>query len=235
MNLKFKLTDETKINFLGKKLFRIEATADFGSVKKGDKGGWVESERLSNGNARVFGNAWVSGDAEVSGDAWVSGDAEVSGNARVFGDAEVSGNARVFGNAWVFGNAEVSGNARVFGNAEVSGNARVFGNALSIKADVWEILLHAIPEIPALRQAVIDGKVDGSVYEGECACLCGTIANVRKCDYKELEGIEPDSQRPAEAYFMGISKGDTPETNPIAKEVLGWIDELMVLLGIEKK
>ena len=74
MKLKFKLTDETKINRLGYKLFRIEATASFGDVKKGDKGGWLESEEV-NGNARVSGNAWVSGDAEVFGNARVSGDA----------------------------------------------------------------------------------------------------------------------------------------------------------------
>lgn len=73
--LKFKLTTETKINAWGIKLFRIEATVDFknGStqIKSGDKGGWVESEKTSNGDARVSGNAWVYGDAEVYGDARV--------------------------------------------------------------------------------------------------------------------------------------------------------------------
>ena len=83
--LKFKLTNESKINFFGVKLFRIEATVDIEScgVKKGDKGGWVESETISNGNARVSGNAWVYGNAEVYGDARVSGDARVYGNARL--------------------------------------------------------------------------------------------------------------------------------------------------------
>ena len=85
--LKFKLTTETKINAWGIKLFRIEATVDFknGStqIKSGDKGGWVVSEKTSNGDARVSGNAWVYGDAEVYGDARVSGDAQVYGNARV--------------------------------------------------------------------------------------------------------------------------------------------------------
>lgn len=71
--LKFKLTTETKINAFGIKLFRIEATVDFKNVKKGDKGGWVESESLPNGNARVYGDAWVSGNAEVYGNAIDSG------------------------------------------------------------------------------------------------------------------------------------------------------------------
>ena len=97
--LKFKLTTETKINAWGIKLFRIEATVDFknGStqIKSGDKGGWVESEKTSNGDARVSGNAWVYGDAEVYGDARVYGNARVSGDAQVYGNARVYGDARV--------------------------------------------------------------------------------------------------------------------------------------------
>lgn len=103
--IKFKLTSESITNVFGVKLFRIEATCDIPSrgVKKGDKGGFVESTHLRNGNARI------------AGDAWVYDEAEVYGNARVFG------NARVYGNAEVFENAEVSGNAEVCGNASVSG------------------------------------------------------------------------------------------------------------------
>jgi len=130
-DIKFKLTAESKINAFGVKLFRIEATVDIKSrgVSKGDKGGWLSSEKLDNGNARVSGNAWVFGDAQVFGDARVFGDAQVFGDAWVFGNARVFGDAQVFGDAWVFGDARVSGNAWVFGDAQVSGNAWVFGNA----------------------------------------------------------------------------------------------------------
>ena len=40
---KFELTSETII-FLGKTLFRIKALIDFGNVKSGDLGGFVEKE-----------------------------------------------------------------------------------------------------------------------------------------------------------------------------------------------
>ena len=131
----FELTEEYKVNYAGVKLFRIKATKDFKSIKKGDLGGFIEKYSNLYGNAWVSGNARVYGDARVSGNARVYGNAEVSGNARVYGDARVSGNARVYGNAWVSGNARVYGDARVSGNAEVygdawvSGNARVYGNA----------------------------------------------------------------------------------------------------------
>lgn len=75
---KYELTEETFTVF-GKTLYRIRAVRDFGSVKTGEFGGYIEKEE----NLSHFGNAWISGDA------WVYGDARVSGNARVFGNAEV--------------------------------------------------------------------------------------------------------------------------------------------------
>ena len=66
MEKKYKLTDET-INVGGKKLCRIEALKDFGDVKKGDKGGFIEDEHnLSHdGNSWVYDNARVCGDAKI--------------------------------------------------------------------------------------------------------------------------------------------------------------------------
>ena len=139
---KYKLTEES-IKFNGKTLYRIESLIDFGTIKKGDRGGFIESERnLSHeghawvsDNAKVFGNAIVYGDAGITDDARVSGDAEVFGhawihdNASVYGYAKVYGNAEVYEDGGVFDNAKVSGNAIVCGNTFVKNNARVFDNA----------------------------------------------------------------------------------------------------------
>ena len=95
---KFELTTDTKMIF-GKKLFRIKALIDFGDVKAGEMGGYVEKE----GNLSHCGNAWVYGDALVCGDALVYG------NALVYGDARVSGNA------WVHGDADYA-TAKGFGS-----------------------------------------------------------------------------------------------------------------------
>ena len=140
----------TKQTSDGVTLYQIRALRDFGSVKAGDLGGYIQSEsNLSHeGNAwvhdsaKVFGNVVVSGDALVYGNAWVYGNALVFGNAQVFSNAIVFGNSQVFGDAWVFGNAGVAGDARVYGNARVSGNAHVFGNAwvfgnAEVSDDTW--------------------------------------------------------------------------------------------------
>ena len=115
---KYELTEET-VTVYGKTLYRIRAVRDFGSVKTGEFGGYIEKEE----NLSHFGNAWICGDAKVFGNA------KVSGNAWVYSNAEVSGNAKVCGNAWICGNTKVSDNARVSGNAWFSGNANVSGNA----------------------------------------------------------------------------------------------------------
>ena len=67
---KFKLTSEFIVDISGVKLFRIKALIEFGNVKAGDLGGYIEKEE----NLSHMGNAWVSGNAQVSGDARVSGD-----------------------------------------------------------------------------------------------------------------------------------------------------------------
>ena len=73
---KFKLTSEFIVDISGVKLFRIKALIEFGNVKAGDLGGYIEKEE----NLSHMGNAWVSGNARVSGDAQVFGDARVSGD-----------------------------------------------------------------------------------------------------------------------------------------------------------
>lgn len=134
---KYKLTDEY-ITIGRYKLYRIEALKDFSWVKKGDKGGFIESEEnLSHfnncwiyGDAKVYGNAMVFENAKILNNSKVSGYAWVYGNAIVYSNALVYDRAKVFGNASVHGSAEVYGNAKVLDKASVFGDARVYGNAL---------------------------------------------------------------------------------------------------------
>ena len=73
---KYEFTGETKRVELWNRtatLHRIKATVEFGFVKVGKLGGWIEKEE----NLSHEGKAWVCGDAEVWGNAKVCGDAEV--------------------------------------------------------------------------------------------------------------------------------------------------------------
>lgn len=122
---KFELTAD-KIKSNGVTLHRIKALIDFGDVKAGELGGYVEKET----NLSQYGGAWVSDNACVCGNALVYGNAWLSGKALVYGNTQVFGEARVYENAQVLGNARIFDYARIFGNARIYDNTRIFGNAL---------------------------------------------------------------------------------------------------------
>ena len=162
MGKKYKLTDET-INLNGVTLYRIEALKYFGEIKKGDKGGFIESEN----NLAHEGDAWVSDNAHVYGDACVFNNAHVYGNAFVSGYAQVYGDAFVYGNAWLYDNTRVCGyarvadNARVYGDANVCDDSSVFGSAL-----VYD-----------------NAHVYGDALVRGYACVCGDAEISNKSDY----------------------------------------------------
>jgi hypothetical protein len=105
-------------------------------------------------------------------------------------------------------------------------------NLRGFKADVFDVLLRAPNEAQGVRDALIAGRVDGSVYEGECACLVGTIGKVRGVAYSDLgHGLKPDAGRPAEQWFMAIKRGDTPGSSSVVKITVEWVDEFLGLLA----
>jgi hypothetical protein len=109
--------------------------------------------------------------------------------------------------------------------AIISYGQLVSANTSAIKADFYTILRLVPNEIAGLRCALIEGRVDGELYSGECACLVGTIANLKNVEYNEVGVITPDSDRAAERWFLAIKKGDTPENNPISRLTVEWIDK----------
>jgi hypothetical protein len=94
-----------------------------------------------------------------------------------------------------------------------------------IRDDLWAVLSSSPKEVIGVIQALKEGRVDGSTYEGECACLVGTIANIQETRYNNLKFVSPNSLRPVERFFMGIVRGDTPETNQVSKLAVEWCEE----------
>ena len=107
-------------------------------------------------------------------------------------------------------------------------------NLRSFKADMWMTLMQSRAEVPALIAALKEGRVNGSQYGGECACLVGTLANAKAVDYHTMEH---DHDNPAERWFMMINKGDKPGDDTgggfAAGKALEWAMEFCALLGID--
>ena len=107
-------------------------------------------------------------------------------------------------------------------------------NLSKIRDDIYQILDAAPAEVPALIAALKSGEVDGSVYEGKCACLVGTIANARGCNYEELDGIKPNAARPAEIWFYPINEGDTPANNQVCAITVEWCETWLATQASKK-
>lgn len=74
MNKKYKLLKDDYIKYIGRTLYRIKALKDFGDVKAGEIGGYIESENNLSHN----------------GECWVYDDAKVFENAEVYGNAIIN-------------------------------------------------------------------------------------------------------------------------------------------------
>ena len=122
---KYELLKDDYKEVYGIKLYRIRALKDFGDVKKGHVGGYIEKEE----NLSQINNCWVDGEAKVYGKAEVWGKARVYGKAQIYGEAQVCGDAEVWGKARVYGKAQVWEEAQVYGEAEIFGEAGIFGKA----------------------------------------------------------------------------------------------------------
>lgn len=108
---------------------------------------------------------------------------------------------------------------------DLSGTNLSVANLEPIRDDIWAVLSAAPAEAEGLRAALVEGRVDGSAYTGECACLVGTIAKIRGAGVYSLGALKPNSSRPAERFFLAIRKGDTPETNQVSMIAVRWVDE----------
>ena len=152
MEEKYILTSETmEIN--NHTLHRIKALKDFGDVKKGDLGGWVEDiHNLSHkGNCWIYDDAAVYSEAKVMGNAKVFDDAEITTYSSVMGDAEVHDSVWVDESSIVRGHAKVMGKYRgvltlrkalIEGYAEVSGDATISMHICdNAKVDCWDCIM----------------------------------------------------------------------------------------------
>lgn len=136
-NEKYILLNDDIIMIKNTKLKRIQAIRDFGDVRTGDLGGYVQSMANLNfrgsawiyDNAKVYGNASIRDRAKVKQNAMIYDRAIISDSAVVSGDSKVYGDAIIQANAYVDKNSRVTGRAIITGDATVTENSHIHGSA----------------------------------------------------------------------------------------------------------
>jgi hypothetical protein len=93
---------------------------------------------------------------------------------------------------------------------------------------VFEHLKH---ELPYLRDKLVKGEIDGTQYDGDCACLIGSLGHgdESKVDKvcKAIPYYEKGLHNYGEQWFWNIKKGDTPKNNEFAEHALKLIDSVL--------
>ena len=183
---KYKILEDERKQIFDVEVFRIEALEDFGDVKKGDKGGYVQcGANLSQaGDCWIYDNAAVYNDAVVMENARIRDNASVRCNAIVRGHSTVCDDARVIHNAIVEERAVVSQRATIAGNATISEHGLVTNDSIvahkaQVKGDSY---VRGTSEVKGY--AVISGKATvRDSYVGENAIVRGNTLVVNSSVY----------------------------------------------------
>jgi hypothetical protein len=96
--------------------------------------------------------------------------------------------------------------------------------------DILFILNCLKTEVPGLRKALVEGRVDGSQYEGDCACLLGTLGNVDgglKQVCERIPFYDKGTHNMGESFFLNIRKGDTPKNNKFSAHAVVLCDMVL--------
>lgn len=164
MKKKYKLTRETIKTSDLTVLHRIVALRDFGNVKKGDKGGFVEGyKNLSQiGNCWIFDNAKVYNNARICNDARIFHNAEVCDNVKVYDNSKILDNAKVYNDARIYDNSyihhdtRISGNSKIYGNTVISDKSSISGNAIINNSLIFDNTL-VCGDAMVINKSVITG------------------------------------------------------------------------------
>lgn len=216
---KYELTDESLLHE-GRRLYRIRALCDFHTIKKGDLGGFIESEANLSHESRAWigGNAKVYDNAQVFGEAYVYDEAEVFGKAKVFAYGEVHDSAKVYDEASVFNKANVYGKAKIYGEAVIFDKAEVYG-----EAEVFE-KAQVLDKAKAFDNAVLKGEAmlyfhalasGSALLEAKDKVGYGEATTSLKVDLKEALrltfGLIPSNDEVILATEQKASVGDVLE------------------------
>ena len=114
------------------------------------------------------------------------------------------------------------------------------------KEDIYDIYDKNPKEVIGVLKAIDEGSIDGTLYTVVCACLIGTIGQLRGIAEKRAYNLGVETQlldrfnseirevnfaSPAEQFFLKIFKGDTPIDNEYSKFVKKWTIEWLEKKG----
>jgi len=172
----------------GRKVKRIKALRDFGNIKAGTVGGFIDDWH----NLSHRGNCWIADDAIAVGNSKVSENALLAGKAFISHRVMLGGNAVVWDEAVLLEHVFVYGSALIGEKTVISGVATVCGNAVVLCRPRFKD--HTKRQVPNIRDnAFITGgaRLEGSITVRDDAHVGGRSiirGNARIIEQARIEG-----------------------------------------------
>ena len=122
---------EHTVKYNGRILHRIRALKDFDGVKKGDIGGFVQSEH----NLSHDGNCWIYDDAKCMDSAKCMDDSIMFDNSIMYNNSKMYDYSRMcdyskmFDNSIMYNNSIMFDNSRMYDNSIMYDNSRMLDNS----------------------------------------------------------------------------------------------------------
>ena len=178
MEKKYEILKNTKVRFFGREIYRIKALKDFGNVKKGDIGGYVESEKnlSQEGDCWIYDNVVACDNSIVRDNAVACDNSVVGGHAKVKDYATVSGNSIICGNSIVCDNAKikdyaiVSGNSTFYNHVVVRSHAKINNHAKIKDENQWFV----VENVGSRNDNITFYETDNVIY-ADVGCFSGTL------------------------------------------------------------
>ena len=131
---KYELVPETVTELYGKSMYRICALKDFSDVKKGQYGGYVESEE----NLSQTGNCWIYDDSIVGLGSRVIDNAIVKDASKVIGGSEVSDDAIIEECSLIDESSVVSDQSRVIDSLVTNASYVIYKSVVNRDSMVYQ-------------------------------------------------------------------------------------------------
>jgi carbonic anhydrase/acetyltransferase-like protein (isoleucine patch superfamily) len=190
---KYRLTKETRQTEDGTTLYRIQALVDFGTVRRGDLGGWIEDEAClsQQGYCWAFGDSQVYGDSALYGNAVLEDKAVLRGRSRMHGNIRAKDSVLIENGCDIFGESgELCGTTHVKNGVTIGGCHTIIDSFLTNGA--------VVSDMAYIRVSTVDGacvshaaSLDGGVYaKGPDVSISGNalVANAGIYDSAVIDG-----------------------------------------------
>ena len=219
---KYELVPETGTKLYNRPMYRIRALKDFSDVKKGDLGGYVESED----NLSQTGNCWIYDDSIVGLGARVINNAVVKDCSTVIAHSEISDNAVIEDDSHIDNSTIVSDQSRVIKSFITNESAVVYKSVVrnSFVEQSSAIIDSAVgPDVHIKNGAVIRFDINNSedyvVYSTPTA-YCRSLTASTKADIWSCDSYANTAEK-LRAYLIEdevLAEGD---------EYLRWYDSIV--------